>query len=196
MSEALEWVRWWNHAWRAADREWYPPGLDRLPASRLDALARGHHAALALSFGITPCPPPRPNPVLQSLLCGAPQTLALACELVAITCSPLTATQALSPQDRAWCERTAKALRPGHWLEQGHDPLALLRTWLGTLVWQRARLAFPRDRIIALEGLPVPQPPAAKLDTLWQSACWKAEQSLAAPSPTDPEIHDARSAFA
>src|SRR3546814_13530809 len=65
--------------------------------------------------------PPQPGPTLQSLFCGTPRTLPLACELVASTCAPLTATQALSAQDRAWCERTAKALRPGHWLEQGQD---------------------------------------------------------------------------
>ncbi len=41
-----------------------------------------------------------------------------------------------------------------------------------------------------------PQPPAAKLNTLWQSACWKAEQSLAPSAPIQTERHDARSAFA
>lgn len=196
MSAALEWVHWWSHAWREADSDWHPPTLRLLSAPQIDALARVHHAALARSFGITPCTPPQPSPAVQSLLCGAPRTLLLACELVANTCSPLTATDALCAQDRAWCERTAKALRPGHWLEQGQDPLALLRAWLGELTWERARLAFPRNRIIAIERLPAPQPPASKLNTLWQSACWKAEQSLAAPTPDETEMHDVRSAFA
>ncbi|EJK99150.1 MULTISPECIES: hypothetical protein [Pseudomonas] len=196
MSTALEWARWWSQAWREADSDWYPPTLCLLSAAHLDALARGHHGAIARSFGITPCLPPQPNPAVQSLLCGTPQALPLACELVATTCSPLTATDALSPQDRAWCERTAKALRPGHWLEQGQDPLALLRAWLGERTWERARLAFPRARIIALQSLPAPQPPASKLNTLWLSACWKAEQSLAIRAPVETETHDVRSAFA
>ncbi len=196
MTAEVEWVRWWSHAWREADRAWYSSALCRLTAPQIDALARGHHAALARTFGMTPCTPPQPSPTLQALFCGTPRTLPLACELVASTCAPLTATHALSAQDRAWCERTAKALRPGHWLEQGQDPLALLRAWLGERAWERARLAFPRDRISALESVPAPQPPAAKLNTLWQSACWKAEQSLAAPAPIQTERHDARSAFA
>jgi len=199
MSAALEWVHWWHHAWRQATPEWQPLDLARLSASRLDALARGHHATLARRFGMTPCTPPRPSPAQQALLC-TPAALALACELVATTCSPLTATPALSAQDRAWCERTAKALRPGHWLEPDQDPLALLRAWLDEPTWQRARLAFPSARIMAIEcsTAPQPQPPAARLDTLWQSACWKAGQSLASPVPTphDTEIHDARPALA
>lgn len=196
MTAEVEWVRWWSHAWREADRAWYSSALCRLTGPQIDALARGHHAALARTFGMTPCTPPQPSPALQALFCGTPRTLPLACELVASTCAPLTATHALSAQDRAWCERTAKALRPGHWLEQGQDPLALLRAWLGERAWERARLAFPRDRISALESVPAPQPPAAKLNTLWQSACWKAEQSLAALAPIQTERHDARSAFA
>ncbi|WP_434560204.1 hypothetical protein J3P95_01715 [Pseudomonas sp. Z5-35] len=196
MTVALDWVRWWSHAWREADRDWYPPALGLLTAQHIDALARGQHAALARGFGITPCTAPQPRSAVQSLLCGTPRPLALACQLVANTCSPVTATGALSAQDRAWCERTAKALRPGHWLEQGQDPLALLRAWLDERTWERARLVFPRERILALESLPAPQPPAAKLDTLWQSACWKAEQSLAAPLTTQTETHDVRSAFA
>jgi hypothetical protein len=195
MNAALEWARWWSLAWREADRDWYPPALGLLTGPQIDALARGHHAALARSFGMTPCTPPQPDPAVLSLCCGTPRTLALACQLVANTCSPLTTMDMLSPQDRAWCERTAKALRPGHWLEPGHDPLALLRAWLGQRTWERTRLAFPRSRIIALETQPTPRPPAAKLNTLWQSACWKAEQSLA-PAPTQTEIHDARSALA
>ncbi|MCJ8205528.1 type III secretion protein [Pseudomonas sp. RGM2987] len=146
---------------------------------------------------MTPCTPPRPNPAVQALLC-APAALALACELVAATCSPLTAAPTLSAQDRAWCERTAKALRPGHWLEPEQDPLALLRAWLGEPTWQRARLAFPRTRVLAVERSAKSQPPAARLDTLWQSACWKAGQTLAMPAPTanDTEMHDARPALA
>ncbi|MBT2340237.1 MULTISPECIES: type III secretion protein [Pseudomonas] len=140
--------------------------------------------------------PPRPSPTLQALFCGTPPALTLACELVATTCSPLTAAPALSAQDRAWCERTAKALRPGHWLEPGQDPLALLRAWLDEPTWQRARLAFPRDRIIAVEGGTLPEPPAAKLDTLWQSAGWKAGQSLLPPAADHMETHNARPALA
>lgn len=196
MTVEIEWVRWWSQAWRKADRDWYSSALRHLSAPQIDALARGHHAALARNFGMTPCTPPQPSPTLQSLFCGTLRTLPLACELVASTCVPLTATQALSAQDRAWCERTAKALRPGHWLEQGQDPLVLLRAWLGERTWERARLAFPRDRILAIESVPAPQPPAAKLNTLWQSACWKAEQSLTPSTPIQTERHDARSALA
>ena len=196
MTTALTWVRWWSQGWREAERDWYSPALGRLSPAHLDALARGQHAALGRSFGITPCTPPPPSPALQSLFCGLPGTLPLACELVANTCAPLTAADALSSQDRAWCERTAKALRPGHWLEPGQDSLVLLRAWLGERSWERARLRFPRNRIIALESLPAPQPPVAKLDTLWQSACWKAEQSLASPTPIQTEMHDVPSAFA
>lgn len=196
MSVALEWARWWNHAWREADRDWYPPMLRLLTERQIDALARGHHAALARSFGMTPCTAPKPTPSVQSLCCGTPRTLSLACQLVANTCSPSTTTGTLSAQDRAWCERTAKALRPGHWLELDQDPLVLLRAWLDVRTWERARLAFPRSRIDAIESLPAPQPPAAKLNMLWQSASWKAEQSLAAPAPTRMEMHDVRSAFA
>ncbi|MBI6617215.1 hypothetical protein YA0783_02785 [Pseudomonas corrugata] len=195
MKTALDWVRWWSHAWRDADPDWYPPALRLLTAAQMDALARGHHAALARSFGITPCMPPQPSPSVLSLCCGTPRTVHLACQLVANTCSPSTASDELCPQDRAWCERTAKALRPGHWLEQGQDSLALLRAWLGERTWERARLAFPRSRIIALQSQPSPQAPGAKLNTLWQSACWKAEQSLA-PSTTPTETHDARPALA
>ena len=197
MNAALEWVHWWHHAWRQAGADWQPPGLDRLSTSHLDTLARSQHAALAQRFGITPCTPPKPSPALQALLCR-PAALALTCELVSVTCSPLSAAPTLSPQDRAWCERTAKALRPGHWLTPDQDPLVLLRGWLDAPTWQRARLAFPRARIIAVERSAAPQAPAARLDTLWQSACWKAGQSLAAHEPTvnDMEMPDARPALA
>ena len=195
MNATLDWVRWWSLAWREADRDWYPPALRLLTAPQLDALARAHHAALARRFGITPCTPPPPDPSVLSLCCGTPRTLHLACQLVANTCSPLTVSDELSPQDQAWCERTAKALRPGHWLEQGQDSLALLRAWLEERTWERVRLAFPHSRIVALESQPTPRPPVAKLNTLWQSACWKAEQSLA-PATTQTEMHDARPALA
>lgn len=196
MTTALQWARWWCHAWRDAHTDWYPQALGALPAPRLDALARGHHAAIARCFGMTPCTPPPPAAAVQALLCGPPQAFALACELVAATCSPLTATGGLPPEDGAWCERTAKALRPGAWLEPGQDPLALLRPWLGEPAWERARLVFPASRIAAIEARPTPRPPPSKLDTLWQSACWKAQQKRATPAPTQPEMDDARSAFA
>ncbi|WP_295488506.1 type III secretion protein [uncultured Pseudomonas sp.] len=186
MSAALTWIHWWHHAWQLAAIDWQPPGLDRLSISQLHALARGHHAALAKGLGITPCMPPEPNPAMQALLC-TPATLTLACELVAATCSPRSAAPMLSTQDRAWCERTAKALRPGHWLEPDQDSLALLRAWLGEPTWERARLSFPRARVEALERWATPQPPAARLDTLWQSVCWRTGQR---PAPITPPAHD------
>jgi hypothetical protein len=47
MKTALDWVRWWSHAWREADPDWYPPALRLLTAAQMDAL----HAAAAQPFG-------------------------------------------------------------------------------------------------------------------------------------------------
>ncbi|MBJ9977900.1 hypothetical protein IAE35_21355 [Pseudomonas sp. S75] len=192
MNEELQWIHWWHYAASRAGTDWLPTDLQRLSAPHLNALAQARHAVLARRLGVAPCQPCRPEPTLLALLC-VPGTLALACELVAITCSPLSESCGLSAEERSWCERTAKALRPGQWLEPRQDSLALLRAWLDAPTWQRVRLSFARTRIEAVERSPAPQAAANRLDTLWRSACWKAGRSLAhtAPECLSTEVNDA-----
>jgi hypothetical protein len=198
MTPDQRWVHWWYTAWRQAEEEWCPPALRFLDKSRLDALARSRHAALGRSFGITPCTPPRPKPAVQSMICGDPRVRSLTYALVDAICAPVSSRAILAQEQRQWCQSIAKSLRPGHWLGDGADSLVLLRAWLGDAAWERVRLQFPRSRILALEDhpLPLPQPPASRLDTLWQSAYWKAEQCLLKEAPMPSENIHARKTHA
>lgn len=192
MTDDLLWVHWWHcGSWQHAHCDWRPAALAHVAPHTLEDLARSRHRSLACLHGIAPFYPTVPDATRLALLGGSPTLLTLALKLVAQLCRPLT-DQGLPEDVGQWCHRIAKALRPGQWLTDGEDSLILLRAWLTPATWERARLRFARARIEAVEALPLPSITARRLDTLWQTAAWKALELLATPPQ---EVVDADAAF-
>lgn len=174
MSDRLRWVHWWTQPWWWADEQWWPDALRQLPRHRLASLACAQHQSLAAAFDVSPCQPEAPSPLLQTLVESSVSQRLLILSLAQAMCNPRH-EHGLSNEQHQWCERTARALRPGQWLGIDGESLGLLKAWTGTAVWERLRLQFPPDRVIPVEGASasVDMPPFKRLDTFWQAVIWK-----------------------
>ncbi|WP_251977526.1 hypothetical protein [Salinicola avicenniae] len=177
MNEALGWVRWWSQPWWQAHESWWPTSLQSLSPQRLAGLAEGYHQSIGVEFGIEPAMPERADEALQALVLSAPTRWQLTLALASTMCDPGRETGLTVAQHR-WCERIARGLRPGHWLEPGGDVLMLLREWVSEPCWARLRLRFCRQRVASLEHQPRPGAlHAGRLETFWQAAIWQSQDA-------------------
>lgn len=175
MNDGLRWVHWWTQPWWRAEEKWWPKALKTLPRSRLASLACGQHQSIAAAFNVTPCFPETPSPLLQTLVESSLAQQLLILSLAQGLCDPKS-NHGLTAAQQQWCERTARALRPGQWLGREDDALNLLQAWTSTAVWQRLRLQFPFDHVLRAESSsPSANIPTFKrLDTFWQAVIWQS----------------------
>lgn len=168
MSEHLAWAQWWACPLRGAHPDWQVAGAPSLPTS----LQRSHPAQVNALFQIHPCLPPFPSPALLQLLHATGEQRELMLMLIkgVYHASP---DSLLSQEQQLWCRRLAKALAPSPTLDASDDPLHYLRAWVEPAVWQRLRLSFARERVLALETLPRLSDSHSRLNTLWQAALWR-----------------------
>lgn len=168
-----EWVRWWCSAWQWAHADWKVQfaAASGLATRDCEALMRSRHGEFLHSVGIVPSQPPEPCEHLMHWLALSPIQRELALSLARRICfAPPDLPPRANDSDTLWCQRLAKALRPGLWL----DPLVtdvrpLLGAWLGQACWSRLRLAWAPGEVAESFG----DMPDNKLETLWQAILWR-----------------------
>lgn len=175
MRDALNWARWWADGWRHAHPDWLSCAFPGLSVEQAQTLLHHPHVDLGKTFGITPCLPCKPNPVVLHIALAQPAQRDFILALVNHTCRPQLPSR-LNTEQQRWCLRLAKALQPHAWLRQTDDALQLLQAWVEPPIWQRIRLGFGCPRVKALEQ----SPPLSltlsplKLQALWQAVVWRA----------------------
>ncbi|MEI7219629.1 type III secretion protein [Pectobacterium carotovorum] len=189
----LAWLIWWaEDCLLQADPSWWH-GKVRLPDSpqRRDWL-HVNAEQLHRHFSLPSVLPPDPLASLMQIgtLDTAQRETVL--RLMARVCQPVRNPDR-SDAEGIWCERLAKALRPGLWLQSAvtfsvssslassaagyQDALTLLRIRYGETCWPRLRLLFPRDWPGDGEhpcDTPTMSLPAARLNALCDALIWKA----------------------
>ncbi|WP_233963796.1 type III secretion protein [Pectobacterium versatile] len=187
------WLIWWaEDCLLQADPSWWG-GNVRLPDSppRRDWL-HVNAAQLHRHFSLPSVLPP--DPLVSLMQIGTLDTAQreTVLRLMARVCQPVRNPDR-SDAEGIWCERLAKALRPGLWLPSSitfsvssssapsavgyQDALALLRIRYGETCWPRLRLLFPRDWPGDGEhpcDTPTMSLPAARLNALCDALIWKA----------------------
>lgn len=171
--DSLTWAKWWACPWRDSPHDW-PPFTSSSPFSK--ALCQSHHAAMAMSLGIDPCLPVEPSAALLQLVLEPAQRRDLILALVGGVYQIKTHTP-LSQDLQLWCVRLSKALMPNTLQISTQDPLHYLRAWVEPPVWQRLRLSFDRQRVLALEQTPRLSDTHDKLETIWKAAIWRTGAS-------------------
>ena len=171
---AQAWLTWWHSGyWRSAHDSWRQDAWFALSPSQQQRLTRLHAGTIGRQWGIDPAPLPAPQPLLLTIasLDEAEKTRLLL--LVAAVCGAETA---LPGDDKIWCRRLAKGLRPESWLPENVSPtsasaLTLLQA-LAPDCWLRLRMAFPRDAALACPSPPLALP-ARRLRPIWEAALWR-----------------------
>ncbi|MEO4017655.1 type III secretion protein [Pseudomonas rossensis] len=171
MTEA--WVEWWCCSWRWAHPEWQAQlsTVAGLGAGNWGAIAHSRHADLLRSIAIDPSQPPAICEDLMRWLALSPLQKDTALSLAGRVCFSSRHSAPLSNESHdLWCQRFAKALRPGLWLDPGvEDERLLLGAWLGEVCWSRLRLTWAPGEV----GEPLAHLPSSKLQTLWQAVLWR-----------------------
>ncbi|MGQ7745976.1 type III secretion protein [Pectobacterium brasiliense] len=188
----LAWLTWWaEDCLLQADPSWWD-GKVKLPDSplRRDWL-HVNVVQLHRHFSLPSVLPPDPLASLMQI--GALDTAQreTVLRLMVRVCQPVRNPDR-SDAEGIWCERLAKALRPGLWLPSAvtfsallstspamsyQDALTLLRIRYGETCWPRLRLLFPRDWPCCGDTpchAPTMSLPAARLNALCDALIWKA----------------------
>lgn len=181
----LSWLIWWvEDCLLQADVSWWDgkgaqpePPLHR-DEVHVNAVRFNRHFSLPLML------PPEPSASLMQI--GALDSVQRETVLRLITrvCQPGRRPNHADAES-IWCERLAKALRPGLWLPSSMtfsasslpvcylDALMLLRIRYGETCWPRLRLLFPRTWGND-DHTPTMSLPAARLNALCDALIWKA----------------------
>lgn len=169
----LDWINWWATPWEKALEEWWPPLLKALDAAQLETLRTVSPNSFLRAFDITPYFPDQPNNLVLRLVNMNSEEWTHLHHLSLAVCSP-SKPSPLSEGQRIWCERFAKGVRPGRWLNEGDDPFFLLKLWLNEPAWERVRLVLPREHVAPLESLvPAEEPSKRQLRIFWESLIWR-----------------------
>ncbi|TKY83822.1 type III secretion protein [Pectobacterium polonicum] len=189
----LAWLTWWvEDCLLQADPSWWS---DKVTLPDVPPRRNWLHVNTVLLhryFSLPLVLPPKPLTSLMQI--GALDTAQRETVLRLMTrvCQPIRNPDC-SDVEGIWCERLAKALRPGLWLPAQvtfpassssvslaaayQDALLLLRIRYGDACWPRLRLLFPRDWVRDGEGhrgAPPMSLPAARLNVLCDALIWKA----------------------
>lgn len=195
--QAESWLHWWHQGyWQLADASWSDSGFYAMPEEQQRLLAWQHPQTVAASFGIRPALPPKPEPRLLTLIALPGDSRQLLLALLAGICAPQSEPPGLSPANRIWCRRLAKALRCENWLSAdcfqpyAAGSLILLRS-LHPDSWPRLRLLFPKLWVTGAERHPSVSLPASRLTTLWDAVIWQSQQPESVPHVDRQENHPA-----
>lgn len=169
----LDWINWWAMPWEKALPDWWPPLLKAMSSEQLKTLRIASPDSFLKAFDIHASFPDKPNNLILRLVSMNAEEWRLLHLLCLAVCapskpSPLAATQ------RVWCERFAKGVRPGRWLNEDDDPFLLLKLWLDEPTWERVRLVIPREQALSLEHkMPAEVPSQRQLRIFWESLIWR-----------------------
>lgn len=168
-----QWLAWWHSGyWQTAHESWRQDSWFALPEAQRLALARMRAAAIGRQWGVEPSPLAPPQPLLLNLLALTPSQKM---RLLALTGAICGAETGLSGEEKIWCRRLAKGIRPESWLPEAFHAhsLALLQA-LWPACWTRLRMTFPRDAALACPTVPLDLPPR-RLQPLWEAALWRCQ---------------------
>ncbi|MCL6359232.1 type III secretion protein [Pectobacterium polaris] len=188
----LAWLIWWaEDCLLQADPSWWNGKVTLPDAPRRRDWLHVNAVQLHRHFSLPSVLPPDPLASLMQM--GALDTAQreTVLRLMARVCQPVRDPDH-SDAEGIWCERLAKALRPGLWLPstvtfsalsstspaaRHQDALTLLRIRYGETCWPRLRLLFPRDGFCDGDNpchAPTMSLPAARLNALCDALIWKA----------------------
>lgn len=190
---AQAWLTWWvKDCLVQADPSWWC-GKVKLPESpQYRDWLHVNAAQFHRYFSLSRLPPQEPLASLMHL--GELNTTQreMVLRLMTRVCQPRRNLDR-SDAEGIWCERLAKALRPGLWLPTQvtfstsslsmssatgyQDALLLLRLRYGETCWPRLRLLFPHNWPHNGENqcrVPTISAPAARLNALCDALIWKA----------------------
>ncbi|MGD8108723.1 hypothetical protein ACQE32_19085 [Pantoea sp. FN0302] len=170
-----QWLAWWHSGyWQTAHESWRQDSWFALPEARRQALARMRAGTIGGQWSVQPSPVAPPQLLLLSLLAlSEPQKIRLLA-LVEAICGAETA---LTGEEKIWCRRLSRGIRPESWLPEAllSRPMALaLLQALYPDCWTRLRMAFPREAALACPATP-PDLPARRLQPIWEAALWRCQ---------------------
>ena len=170
-----EWLTWWHSGyWRTAHESWRQDRWFALPEKEQLRLARLRGAAIGQQWGVASDPLPSPPPLLLALLALSE---AQKTRLLTLTAAICGAESDLPGEEKIWCRRLAKGLRPESWLPENvqQNPAALpLLQALWPDCWSRLRMAFAREAALACPPQPLALP-ARRLQPLLEAALWRCQ---------------------
>lgn len=170
-----QWLAWWHSGyWQAAHESWRQDSWFSLPEQRQQALVRLRSAAVGRQWDVEPGPVAPPQPLLLTLL-ALPEPLKT--RLLMLTEAICGAETGLPGEEKIWCRRLSKGMRPESWLPDAfyQQPAALLLLQaLYPTCWSRLRMAFARDEALACPPMPLAIP-ARRLQPIWEAALWRCQ---------------------
>ncbi|UDJ83229.1 type III secretion protein HrpD [Kosakonia oryzae] len=179
-----EWFEWWIQGfWLEADASWHYLPFFRLAPQWRTRLSRSHHTAMAHQLRVPDTLPGAPDTRLLALWQADASQRQLMLRLVSEICQQHSMTAALDDEQRLWCLRISKALRPEQWLPSALDfttepcrmALALLASLFPVSTWLRLRFCFDSQTVTQLPAFSRPLP-GNKLQTLWDAVIWRTQQ--------------------
>ncbi|RLM25302.1 hypothetical protein BIY29_07250 [Brenneria alni] len=145
----LDWINWWiGDCGLQADPVW---DEKHFFTPQMRHFIHANPAVFCRYFNLPVQLPPKPEPSLMRLGTLGVGQRAQVLHLMAVVCQPVDRQRKATADQVTWCQRLARALRPGLWLpdcctfSDDSDALALLRARYGELCWPRLRLLYPRD---------------------------------------------------
>lgn len=174
------WSEFWYRPWQHLNESW----LKILPIESLELVGTVAPRFLRASLELDDCAMPEPDELTLRWMKLSPECQNLAALLLAEIVRKGACDAQLAEHDKEWCRHLAKALRPGSWLSESFlvaDSQVLLcgvlKQFMSPEVWQRFRLLFPHSVVQDVDLLANEPLPRNRINQLWQSVLWRAEQS-------------------
>lgn len=174
------WSEFWYRPWQQLNDSW----LEILPIESLELVGTVAPRFLRAWLEIDNSAMAKPDELTLRWMRLSPASQNLAALLLAEIVRKGASYSQLSTHDEEWCRHLAKALRPGHWLSEAilsSEPEALLglvvHQFVDQELWQRLRVTLPYRVVKAVDLLANEPLPRNRINQLWQSVLWRAEQS-------------------
>lgn len=179
-----QWLQWWTQTfWQQADPGWHHLPFFQLEPPFRERLALTQPAALTTLLALPDALPGLPDPRVLTLSSASPARRRRMMLLVGEICQRDYGAHELDDEQRLWCQRISRALRPGLWLPPSlsfwPDPqpaaLALLAAVFPVSCWFRLRLSFDFQAVNAFSDVAATLP-SGKAQALWEAAIWRSQQ--------------------
>ena len=174
------WSEFWYRPWQHLNDSW----LEILPIESLKLVATVAPRFLRAWLEVDDCVMAKPDEqTLRWMKLSLDHQNLVALLLVEVVRKGASHGQLTTP-DEEWCRHLAKALRPGLWLNEAilnTDPEVLLclviRQFVEQDLWQRLRVTLPYRAVQTAELLANEPLARNRINQLWQSVLWRADQS-------------------
>lgn len=184
--EGQQWLRWWTQTyWQQADAGWHHLPFFKFDEAIRHQLALTHHAAVATLLDVPDVLPGNPDLRIMTLIDFSSTQRRLMMLLTGQICQGSIDTEELDNDNRIWCQRISRALRPGIWLPPSlcfsPDPqpaaLVLLAAIFPSESWFRLRLSFDHQAVMSGSEIQTALP-LSKLQALWDAVIWRSKQGM------------------